>query len=91
MATFKVITADEDTTFLNVFDRFGWQQGYVGCFNLLVNLNKALRQHLTKIQREVINYMIHQVFEYAASYLQQWKTVYRNTADSIESTCKLLL
>ena len=47
LTSFKVITTDENTTFLNVFDRFGWQQRYVWSFNLLVDLNKVLRQNMT--------------------------------------------
>ena len=44
LTSFKVIATDENTIFLNVFDQFGWQQRYVWSFNLLVDLNKVLRQ-----------------------------------------------
>ena len=72
MASFKIITTDENTTFLNVFDRFGWQQGYVWCFNLLVNLNKVLRPNMTTGQCNTINYMIVQIFEYCGLELLQF-------------------
>ena len=80
LTSFKVITTDENTIFLNVFDRFGWQQRYVWSFNLLVDLDKVLRQNMTIAQCNTLSYMINQIFEYCGLELLQFLPTDAKTA-----------